>query len=111
MSNNTSIYAKFEARVTTLNAEWGALNKMNGVAVEAWNDSLDTLKADIFNSGLTEDEKDELYDLLGLENSQNINGRSVVASQRKSRRSRKSRKTRKTRKARKQRKARKTRNV
>ena len=102
MSNNTSLYEKLKARVTALNAEWDALNKMNGDAVEAWNDALDALKSDIAESSLTDDEQYELTDLLGLVNSQ----QSPPESQRKSRRSGRSRKARKTRKAKKTRKTR-----
>jgi hypothetical protein len=96
MSNNTSLYEKLKARVTALNAEWDALNKMNGDAVEAWNDALDALKIDIAESGLTDDEQYELTDLLGLVNSQ----QSPPESPRKSRRSGRSRKARKAKKTR-----------
>ena len=103
MSNNTSTYDEFVRRADALNEE-----AKIGKTGDEWMDELEQLKAEIFNSGLTEEEKDKLYDLLVLKNSQNG---SVVASQRKSRKTRKARKQRKSRKARKQRKSRKTRNV
>jgi len=99
MSNNTSVYEKLKERVV-------ALNKESANAGDEWIDKLEQLKADIFASSLPQDEKDELYNLLGLTNSQNSNGHSYVASQRKSRRSRRARKTRKARKTKKTRKQR-----
>jgi hypothetical protein len=113
MSNNKALYDKLKDRGDALNNEWHALNNTSETAVEKWNDDLEILKADIANSGLKDDDQNELYRLLGLRNSQNSSEQSYVASQRKTRRTRKLRLTRKARKARKVRKtkkAKKTRN-
>jgi hypothetical protein len=100
MSNNTSTYDEFVRRADALNEE-----AKIGKTGDEWMEKLEQLKADIFNSSLTENKKDELYDLLELENSRN---NLLKESQRKSRKQRKARKQRKSRKAR---KTRKTRNV